>query len=85
MSPDCHQPFCDVQVLVGGFEVAARVVVRDDDGAGPVRDRVGENLSGMHDSLVDEAFGDFPDRVYLMPPIERDHDEVFPASCPRSV
>ena len=67
----------DLEVFWGRFEPARRMVVPDDDRAGPVLEGIGKDLTGMDYRAVDEADRDYPRGDDLVGPVEGAADEAF--------
>lgn len=64
------QPYCYLAILRAGFEPPGGMVVRHDDGAGPVGQGVRENLARVNYGSIHETDRDDPRCDELMSAVE---------------
>ena len=67
----------DRRVLRRGLERARGVVVHEDDGGGPVGDRIGEGLAGVDLARVQKTDRERPDTDHLTGPVQGDREKVL--------
>lgn len=71
------QPRGYVEIVYARFEIAARVIVRDNETGGPFRDRFNENLSWMNERSVNEPDRDDAAEQDLVRAVEPYGQKIF--------
>jgi hypothetical protein len=75
--PGIAKPPCDLEILVRGLGVAARMVVRHDDSSSHLPKSWTEDLTRMHERCSERAARDFDESSDAVLSIEKQRDEAF--------
>src|SRR5690554_340319 len=67
----------DAEILCGGLERSRGVVVDQDDRGGTVGDRLGKDLPGVDEALVQDPDGDGPALDHLAGTVQRYTEEIL--------